>query len=115
MGCQIFTTKALAKSYKNIKRNDEYDHVSLNIRRNKTIFKHLFLYASKENYWPELGVTLDEYEDFIFLKKIITIFENKKNRFFKCSEMIQLLKKNKNLLKINHKVFRKQTNLKLNY
>lgn len=115
MGCQIFTTKALAKSYKNIKRNDEYDHVSLNIRRNKKIFKHLFLYASKENYWPELGVTLDEYKDFIFLKKIITIFENKKNRFFRCSEMIQFLKKNKNLLKINHKVFRKQTNLKLNY
>ena len=115
MGCQIFTTKALAKSYKNIKRNDEYEHVSLNIRRNKKIFKHLFLYASQENYWPELGVTLDEFKDFIFLKKIIINFEKEKNTFFKCSEMIQFLKKNKNLLNINKKVFRKQKNLKLNY
>ena len=73
--------KALAKSYKNIKRKDEYEHVSLNIRRNKKIFKHLFLYASKENYWPELGVTLDELKDFIFLKKIIINFEKKKYVF----------------------------------
>ena len=61
-------------------------------------------------YWPDLGLTLDEYSDYILLKKIIENFIKKKNPNFSCYEVIKFLKKNKQLLKINHKVQRKGDN-----
>ena len=57
-------------------------------------------------YWPDLGLTLDEKSDFIFLKKIIEHFY-KINPYFSCLDVINYLRKNKSLLEINKNVLRK--------
>ena len=82
------------------------EHISLFIKHNKKIFKQINIVAPKNIFWPSLGLTLDEHKDYIFLKKIIEHFYKRKNYFFKCHEIIELLKKNKNWLKINSKVKR---------
>ena len=69
IGCQVFKLNSLAKSYKNIRWKDEYEHVTLNLRRNKKKFNHLYINADKLNYDPKLMVTLDDKSDSIVLKK----------------------------------------------
>ena len=70
-------------------------------------FKVINFISPPNLYWPELGLTLDEYKDFLFLKKIITHFNE---RFeISCSEILKYLKKNKKLLKINKSIKRKYT------
>ena len=60
-------------------------------------------------YWPKLCLTLDEYKDFLFLKKIITHFNE---RFeISCLEIMKYLKKNKKLLDINKSVKRKYSSI----
>ena len=58
----LFKTKLLAKtkSYK--------EHVTLFIKDNPKTFKIKNFIAGK-NYWPELGITLDEKKDFYYLEK----------------------------------------------
>jgi len=111
MGCEVFSTKTLKDSYKNIFKKEEFGHVSLNIRRNKKKFKQIYLLPSKKLSWSGLGLTLDEYQDYILIKKIIEYF-NKKNKLFTCDDVIKIVKK-KNWMKINHKVERKENNLKI--
>ena len=62
------------------------------------------LISPKELYLPNLGLTLDEKQDFKLIKKII---ENlgKRNRFFSCRDIIDFIKLKK-LNKINSKVKR---------
>ena len=70
-----------------------------------------YLLPSKKLSWSGLGLTLDEYQDYILIKKIIEYF-NKKNKLFTCDDVIKIVKK-KNWMKINHKVERKENNLKI--
>ena len=53
-----------------------------------------------------LGLTLDEQKDFIFLKKIKNNFKKRKIKFFSRSQIIQFLKRNPKLLSINNSVIR---------
>ena len=106
MGCQVFSTKILKNSYKNISKNDEFEHVTLNIRRNQKKYKQMFILPPKKISWAKLGVTLDEPDDYNLLKKIIKNF--KKDYLFTCEEVVELLKKKKQWLKINSKVKRKE-------
>lgn len=106
MGCQVFSTKVLSHSYKNIKNKDEYEHVTLNIKRNPIKYKQVYVLPPKRLSWTELGVTLDEKNDFLLLKKIITNFKN--NPLFTCEDVIKLLQKKKVWLKINSQVKRKK-------
>jgi spore coat polysaccharide biosynthesis protein SpsF (cytidylyltransferase family) len=62
------------------------------------------LIAPNDHKWPELGLTLDEYPDFVFLKKIIMHY--KETVKFNCIDAINLVKKNKEWLKINKNVKR---------
>ena len=64
----------------------------------------------KKNYWPELGVTLDEKKDYLLIKKIIEFFYTK-NYFFGCEDIIKLVRKKK-WFKINETVNRKGYNKK---
>ena len=85
----------------------EKEHVTLTIKKNPKKFKIKNIIAKKELFWPELGLTLDQKEDFDLIKKIITYFSTK-NYFFGCSDVVRLLKGKKKLwLKINSKVIRK--------
>ena len=100
----LFKTKLLAKtkSYK--------EHVTLFIKDNPKTFKIKNFIAGKKNYWPELGITLDEKKDFLLLRKIINYFFKKKY-FFECEDIIKLVKK-KNWITINNDVIRKGYNKK---
>ena len=115
MGCQVFKVNSLKKSYKNIRWKDEYEHVTLNLRRNKKKFNHLYLHADKLNYGPELMVTLDEQLDFIVIKKIIDFFKFKNNKFFLNQDIIKNKKVLKKIFKINNKIKRNDGIIKLSY
>ena len=111
MGCQVFSKKILAESYKNIIRKDELEHVTLNIRRNPKKYKQIYVLPSPKLSWSKLGVTLDEESDYFLLQKIIISFKNKP--LFSCEDVITLLKNNKKWLKINSKVKRKENYIKI--
>ena len=111
MGCQVFSKKTLAESYKNIIRKDELEHVTLNIRRNPKKYKQIYVLPPPNLSWSKLGVTLDEKSDYFLLKKIITNFKNKP--LFSSEDVIKLLRKNKKWLKINSRVKRKEDYIKI--
>ena len=107
MDVQVYKLKTLIKSSKMTKNRLDREHVTLHIRKNPSIFKTINLLPSNDLYWPELGLTLDEYKDFKLLKKIIEYFYNKKNYSFSCEDVVSFLKKNKNVRNINKIVKRK--------
>ena len=82
------------------------------IKHNKKLFKQINIVAPENVYWPSLGLTLDEYNDYILLKKIIEYFKKKNNFYFNCDEVIKLLKKKKQWLKINSNLKRKKIKVK---
>ena len=105
MDTQVFTLRSLEKSYELVSDPIEKEHVSLNIRRNPNLFPHINLVAPPELTWPELGLTLDEEKDYLFLRKII------ENDLFKetssCAEILNILRNNLDWIKINEDVKRK--------
>ena len=115
MGCQIISLSALQKSYLIIKQKDEIEHVSLCIRRNEKIFKCLYVKAEKMNYCPKLSITLDEYEDYILIKKIIEFFFKNKNYYFSCHDIIKLMQNNKSWFLINKHINRVEKKIKFSY
>ena len=110
MDVQVFSFKTLAKANKKAKSRLEREHVTLQIRRNPKLYKTIHITAPNNLYWPELGLTLDEKEDYVLLKKIITYFNYKKKYFFSCKQVIDLLNKKKKWLKINQHIKRKGDN-----
>ncbi len=110
MDVSVVNSKSLIKTNTLSKKKKHKEHVTLFIRENPKIFKIKNLIATKKNYWPELGVTLDEKKDYLLIKKIINYFYYKKY-FFGCSDIIKLVKKKK-WIKINEDVDRKGYNKK---
>ena len=113
MGCQVFSYTALKKSFLSLRLKDETEHVTLNIRRNNKKFKTLYIRPKKENLYPNLSITLDEYDDYLLIKKIIEYFTKKNELDFNCEDIINLLKKNKSWLLINKNV--KRIDHKINF
>ena len=104
MDVEVFSLKTLMKSYKlaNTPRSREW--TTWSIRQNPKKFKIINIISSEDLKWPDLGLTLDEYQDFLFLKKIILHY--KESLTFNCLDIIHLLKKNKKWLNINKNVKR---------
>lgn len=104
MDIQIFNIKILKKTLQLTKRPEELEHIGLYQMRNQSKFKTMNLISPKELHYPKLGLTLDETNDYILIKKII---ENlgKKDRFFSCKKIINFLIKKK-LYKLNSEVKR---------
>ena len=115
MGCQVFSYAALKKSFLSLRLKDETEHVTLNIRRNNKKFKTLYIRPKKENLYPNLSITLDEYDDYLLIKKIIEYFSKKNKLDFNCEDIINLLKKNKSWLLINKNVKRIDNKIKFSY
>ena len=109
MDIQIFSFNFLKKSWLNAKTRLEKEHLTLYMRKNQDKFKIINLVAPRELYWPKLGLTLDEYKDYILIKKLIEYFQKKKNYFFSCNEAIKIIRKN-NWHRINSNVKRKGDN-----
>lgn len=106
MDVQVFPLDILEKSYKMVKTKLEREHVTLHIRRNPEIFSQINVIAPPDIFYPKLGLTLDEWDDYLLIKEIIdNLYEDKK--FFGCLDIIEFLNKNKSLYSINKNVKRK--------
>ena len=77
------------------------------MRRTTNKEKIINITAPTNMNFPQIGLTLDEINDFILIKKIITHFWKKNKKFFTCFEILEYLFSNKNLIKINSNVKRK--------
>jgi spore coat polysaccharide biosynthesis protein SpsF len=88
--------------------NDPLDreHVTLHIWQNPELFRPVNLIAPPDLYWPGLGLTLDEKEDYELLTKLIEYF-GPSQPYFSCREIIELLKTRPDWVAINQEVRRK--------
>ena len=107
MDVQVFKLETLKKSANLTNDKKDREHVTLHIRKNPQLFSRINFVSPTELFWPNLGLTLDEYKDYILIKKIIEDFDKKKIEYFSCYEVVDYLKKNTSLTKINEKVLRK--------
>jgi spore coat polysaccharide biosynthesis protein SpsF len=106
MDVEILKLSTLQKSYKYAHNPFLREHITLAIKNNPRIFKHLNVIAPSNLFYPHIGLTLDEYPDYILIKKIITYFFKKKKFLFTCHDILDLLKKKKNYLSINKSIKR---------
>ena len=106
MDVQVIKLEALIKSSTMTDEVLDREHVSLHIRNHPEIFSQINLVAPPSLHWPELGLTLDEEDDYQLLNKIIKSLSND-NPIFGCSDVISLLKQNEGLLELNQHVVRK--------
>lgn len=95
---EIINYNALLKSEKKSKNSYNQEHVTPFIRKSK-IFKK-YNYKSKVDY-SNRRWTLDNYEDFLFLKKVIKFFSPK--LFFSWKDLIKSEKHNKSLIYIKER------------
>jgi len=109
MGAQVFTLEALKQSAEMTQNPLDREHVTLHIRRNPELFPSIYLVAPDSLYWPDLGLTLDEKDDFELLKRIIEYFGDA-NPYFGCREVIELLRERPDWVSINQHVRRKGDN-----
>lgn len=106
MDTQVFSLENLKKS-KNLTLDPlDLEHVSRFMWQHPNLFSQLNMPAPSDFYWPELGLTLDEVDDYQLLKKIIETL-GPKNILFGCADVIALLKKNPEWVEINRRVLRK--------
>ena len=82
------------------------EHVTLHIRKNPELFKHMHITAPLNLLAPELSVTLDERADFELITFIIEQLEPT-NFYFGCGEIVNLLRSNKKMATLNSGVRRK--------
>jgi len=106
MDVQVYSLTTLMNSADLTKDSLDREHVTLFIRKHPELYTRIDMIAPKELHWPELGLTLDENNDFLLLSKIINKLEPI-NENFDCHEIIKYLKNNEDLLKINSNVKRK--------
>ena len=105
-------------SFKNLQKSfhlaKQYyrEHTTLFFRKKK-LFSHCNLMAPTNLHYPNLGLTLDEMDDYLLIKKIFNKFKSNENTF-SCLDIIDYLKSNKSLLNINKKIQRKNYRLNFN-
>jgi len=103
---QVFSTELLAIAEKEGQTPEDREHVSWFVRKRPERFKKIHLPAPPELHWPELGVTLDEKNDYELIKNI---YENLApiNPYFSCLDVVRYLRQNNELVAINDQVKRK--------
>jgi spore coat polysaccharide biosynthesis protein SpsF len=104
MDVEIFKLSALKKASRYANSSTHKEWTTWSIIKNPKIFRIKQFISEKKFFNPKLGLTLDYFEDYVFLKKIILFFGV--NKIIKCDEILRLLKKKKDWLKINDKVKR---------
>jgi len=106
MDTQVFSLKTLRIADKIGKSDKDREHVSWYIRKHPGEFRHLTLVAPPNLRHPEIEITLDEIQDYELIKKILKKLYYRKRRFT-CQDIIEVFKKEPELLKINRSVKRK--------
>ena len=105
MGSQVFYLEALQRSEKMTSQDYDREHVTPHIINNPDLFSSLYINAPDELRYPDIAVTLDEYQDYVLIKKIIEHFSTLK-KDFGCLDVIKLLNEKKSWLEINKDVAR---------
>ena len=108
MDTQVFRLNTLKRSAAMTNNRLDHEHVTLHIRNHPKIFSHIHLVAPPEIYWPNLGLTLDELNDYKLIKKLIEHFESQNNPIFSCNDVISLLRQNPEYVEINKNGIRKR-------
>ena len=106
MGAQVFHWRALKQSAEMTQEPLDREHVTLHIKRHPELFPSLYMVPPKSLHWPELGLTLDEREDYELLRRIIEYF-GEANPYFDCAQVLQLLRLNPEWIGINQHVIRR--------
>ena len=104
MDTQVLKVEALRKSLHLTTDRLDLEHVTLFIRNNPHIFKLKNILASENQFWPELGLTLDEPSDVLLFQEILSYFQPRID--FSLDEIITFLLKNPSVAGINSKVKR---------
>ena len=104
---QVFSTETLFKVSQLTNDPIDQEHVSLYIYRNQDKFKCKNFIANAKQYAPDLSFQLDTLSDYQAISKIFeSLYEN--NNFFKCEDVINLIKSNPSIKEINMNVKRKK-------
>lgn len=106
MPAQVFYWSVLKQSAEMTQELLDREHVTLHICRHPELFPAIYVVTPESLSWPGLGLTLDEKDDYILLKRIIEYF-GEANSYFSCAQVIQLLRENPDWLDINSHVKRK--------
>ena len=106
MDVQVYPLAALEKSSSMTTDPLDREHVTLHMRNHPELFPPLHLVAPPECHWPELGLTLDEPEDYQLLKRVLEHFHPDHPQF-SCLDVIRLLRAHPEWTQINRGVIRK--------
>lgn len=106
MDTQVYPLAALKRSASMTDDVLDHEHVTLHIRNHPELFRHLYLIAPEDQYWPDLDLSVDEQDDYLFIKTLIEHFGDA-NPFFNCREIIEVLKARPEWVAINAHVKRK--------
>ncbi len=106
MDTQVFARQTLATSASITTRPLDREHVTLHIRDNPELFPPIHLVAPPSLHWPDLGLTLDERQDFELLDRIIGHF-GPATPLFGCLDVVRLLRRNPDWVSLNADVHRK--------
>lgn len=106
MDTQVFRLATLRRSASMTRDALDHEHVTLHIRNHPEIFSQVHLVAPPEVHWPELGLTLDEANDYRLLKQIIEHFDAV-DSLFSCLDVVQFLRQKPDWVAINQAVVRK--------
>ncbi len=111
LDCEMFDFNTLKKIHKKAKLKSEKEHVTLFIRNNKKMFKSEKLKSKFDQ--SKYRFTLDEKNDLTVIKKIIQKFPQiTKSKYVSSEKIINFLKKNKKIYKINSNIIRNEGLLK---
>ena len=106
MDAQVFRLETLKRSAAMTNHPLDREHVTLHIRNHPDLFPRVQLVAPPSLHWPELGLTLDEPEDYRLLTKLFEALAPA-NPLFSLYDVLRLLEKNLDWVAINRAVVRK--------
>ena len=107
LDCEVFNFKSLEKSYQKSKSNNDKEHVTTYIKRNKSKFKLKTYQNNKDN--SKIRLTIDKKEDLKFLKKIVHKFKKiLDGKYVGSNHIINFINKNKNIYEINSHIRRNE-------
>ena len=109
LDCEVFNFNVLKDAWLNANLSSQREHVTLYIRDNSDKFKLGNVKNDKD--FSDLRWTLDEKEDFIFIKEVYKNLYNK-DSLFNMDDVIQLITEKPELLDINSKFTRNEGLLK---
>ncbi len=108
---EIMKYETLERSWKEARLASEREHVTMYIKNNPNQFK-VQDYKCKFGNLHDERWTLDEPEDYEFLRQIFEYFIHTKGQYFNSRDIFEYLNKNPELRKINHGFIRNEGLLK---